>query len=96
MRPTTKTRSETVPLPNLPAGAGKRPRVEATGREVVAHLLVGGFDEPWVVEDPLDLLGGSVAADVLFLHYVPNMRPAADTVADVSTHTYPKYLEVAR
>ena len=83
MRPTTKTVSKTISMPNLPGGSGERLWAEVTGREIVAHLLVGGFDEPRVFEDPLDLIGGSVTADVLFLHYVPKMRPVADAVADV-------------
>jgi hypothetical protein len=44
---------------------------------------MGGLDEPRVFEKVLHLVGGGVAADVLFLHYVPEMGPVADAVADV-------------
>ena len=46
MTPTTKTISKTVSIPDLPGDAGESPRAEAAGGEVVAHLLVGGLDEP--------------------------------------------------
>jgi hypothetical protein len=68
---------------HLPSGAAVWFRVEVAGGEVGAHLLVGSLDELRVVENVLYLFGGGVAANVLFLHYISQVRPLADAVADV-------------
>jgi hypothetical protein len=68
---------------HLPSRTGWRLRVQAARGEVVAHLLVGDPDEPGVIENVLDLVGGGVAANVLFLHHIPQVLPLADAVADV-------------
>jgi hypothetical protein len=67
----------------LPSDVRVRLRVEVARGEVIAHLLVGGLDEPRVFDDLLDLFGGSVAADVLLLRYVSQVCPVADAVANV-------------
>src|SRR3712207_5188391 len=57
--------------------------VELARREVLAHLLAGSLDEPGVVENGLDLLGRGVAADVLLLQDVSQVRPFTYAVDDV-------------
>src|SRR5215203_3965857 len=71
------------PTARLMNGARERLGVEVAGGEVIVHLLVSGLYKPRVVENVLDLVGGGVAADVPFLHHVPEVRPMADAVADV-------------
>ena len=44
---------------------------------------MGRLDELGVLENPLDLLGGGVAAHVLLLKYLPQVRPVTDAVDDV-------------
>src|SRR5919199_2633823 len=67
----------------LPRRTGGRPWIETARGEIGAHLLVGGLDEPRVLEDQLHFVGGGVATDVLFLKHVSQMRPVADAVTDV-------------
>src|SRR5215217_5168901 len=52
------------PAARLLSGAGGRLRVEVAGGEVTAHLLVRGLDKPRILENILDFVRGSVAADV--------------------------------
>jgi hypothetical protein len=58
-------------------------RVELPGGKVFSHLLARSLDQPGVLKDALDLLGGGVAADVLFLQHFPEVRPILDAVDDV-------------
>ena len=58
-------------------------RVELPGGKVFSHLLARSLDEPGVLEDALDLLGGGIAAGVLFLQHFPEVRPVLDAVDNV-------------
>ena len=58
-------------------------RVKLPGGEVFTQLLTCGFNEPRVLEYALNLVGGGVAADILFLQHLPEIRPLFDTVDDV-------------
>src|SRR5829696_4077767 len=58
-------------------------RVKLPRGEVFAQLLASGLDEPGVLKDPLNLLSGGVAANVLFLEHLPEVRPVLYTVDDV-------------
>src|SRR5919206_178170 len=78
----------------LVSGAWWRFRIQPPGGEVLPHLLVGGLDEFGVVEKIFDLFLGRVAADILFLDYVPKVGSFADAVADVF-HNLPLPLLVA-
>jgi hypothetical protein len=64
----------------LLSSARWRFRIQPPG-EVLPHLLVGSLDELGVVEKIFDLLVGGVAADILFLDYVPKVGSFADAVA---------------
>lgn len=46
-------------------------------------MLASYLDELGVLEDASNLLGGGVAADVLFLEHFPEGRPVFDIVDDV-------------
>src|SRR5215218_2420323 len=58
-------------------------RVKLPRGEVFAQLLASGLDEPGVLEDALNFLSGGVAANILFLEHLPEVRPVLDTVDDV-------------
>jgi hypothetical protein len=58
-------------------------RVELPGGKVFAQLLACGLDEPWVLRDAPDVLGGGVAPDVLFLKDLSKVRPVLNAVDDV-------------
>ena len=58
-------------------------RVKLPRGEVFAQLLASGLDEPGVLENPLNFLSGGVAANVLFLEHLPEVRPVLYTVDDV-------------
>src|SRR5215212_4950434 len=57
--------------------------VEFPRVEVPIQVFAGGLDKPWVGADLLYLQGRGVAAHVLLLYHVAQVRPLAQTVDDV-------------
>src|SRR5215212_1791854 len=57
--------------------------VEFPRVEVPLQVFAGGLDQPWVGADLLYLKGRGVAAHVLLLYHVAQVRPLTQTVDDV-------------